>query len=161
MSYQVYFGTASSPGSNELHGEQTGTTFSPVMTLKYGTTYYWRVDSKNAGGTTSGEVWSFTTEVQPPPKATGPQPEDGATNVPIHDDLEWDDAPGATSYIVYYGTAPSLSSAELNEVRDGTRFDATLKYGPTYYWRVDSENDGGVTTGDVWSFTTVSLPASP
>ena len=160
-SYQVYFGAASSPGSNELHGEQTGTTFSPVMTLEYGTTYYWRVDSTNAGGTTTGDVWSFTTEVQPPPKATGPQPEDGATNVPIHDDPEWDDAPGATSYIVYFGTAPSPGSAERHDEQEGTRFDATLKYGTTYYWRIDSKNDGGATTGDVWSFTTVSRPASP
>ncbi|MCY4670366.1 MAG: hypothetical protein OXC29_20550 [Rhodococcus sp.] len=161
-SYQVYFGTASSPGSNELHGddgEQTGITFEPDTTLEYGTTYYWRIDTRNAGGATTGDVWSFTTEVQPPPKTTGPEPEDGATNVPIHHDPEWDDAPGATGYIVYFGTAPSLGSAERHE-QSGTRFDANLKYGTTYYWRVDSKNDGGTTTGDVWSFTTVSPPAS-
>ena len=25
------------------------------------TTYYWRIDEKNATGTTTGDVWSFTT----------------------------------------------------------------------------------------------------
>lgn len=159
-SYQVFFGTASSPGSNEDHGEQSGTTFSPDVALEYDTTYYWRIDSKNAGGTTTGDVWSFTTELQPPPKATGPRPEDGATNVDIHDDLRWDDAPRATSYIVYFGTAPAPGSAELRGEQEDTRFDATLAYGTTYYWRVDSKNNGGTTPGAVWSFTTVSRPAS-
>lgn len=156
-SYQVYFGTVPSPGSNEDHGEQTGTTFSPDRALAYDTTYYWRVDSRNAGGTTTGDVWSFTTEVQPPPKATGPRPENGATNVPLHDDLQWDDAPRATSYIVYFGTS---SSPAWQGEQDGTRFDATLVNGTTYHWRIDSKNDGGTTTGVVWSFTTVSRPAS-
>ena len=155
-SYQVYFGTEPSPGSKELHGEQTPTTFEPNMALEYGTTYYWRIDSLNAGGTTTGDVWSFTTEVPPPPKATEPQPEDGATNVDILKDLSWDDAPGATSYIVYIGTAPSPGDAERQGEQAGTIFDAALKSGTTYYWRVDSKNDGGKTTGDVWSFTTVS-----
>ena len=152
-SYLVYFGTESSPGSAELHGEQTGTSFEPDTMLEYGTTYHWRVDSRNAGGTTTGDVWSFTTEVPPPPKATEPQPEDDATNVGIRQDLEWAAAPGATSYIVYFGTAPS---PELQGEQSEHSFDATLEYGTTYYWRIDSKNDGGKTPGDVWSFTTVS-----
>ena len=157
-SYQVYFGTASSPGSDELRGEQTGITFKPDTTLEYGTIYYWRIDSMNAGGTTTGDVWSFTTVVQQPPKATNPQPENGATNVDIRDDPEWTAAPGATSYIVYFGIARSPSDAELQGEQGENSFDANLKYGTTYYWRVDSKNDGGTTPGDVWSFTTVSQP---
>ena len=157
-SYPVYFGTEPSPGSKELHGEQTSTTFEPETELEYGTTYYWRVDTRNAGGTTTGDVWSFTTVVQPPPKATGPQPENGATNVPILKDLSWTAAPEATSYLVYIGTARSPGDAEPRGEQAGTTFDATLKPGTTYYWRVDSKNDGGKTPGDVWSFTTVSQP---
>jgi hypothetical protein len=30
--------------------------------LENGTTYYWRIDEKNANGTTTGDVWSFTTQ---------------------------------------------------------------------------------------------------
>jgi hypothetical protein len=33
-----------------------------------------------------------------------------------------------------------------------------LERSTTYYWRVDSVNSGGTTRGDIWSFTTVSLP---
>jgi hypothetical protein len=56
-SHDVYFGTES-PGT--LQGNQAGTTFDPG-TLANATTYYWRIDEKNAGGTTTGDVWSFTT----------------------------------------------------------------------------------------------------
>ncbi len=56
-SHDVYFGTAS-PGT--FRGNQTATTFSPG-TLAKNTTYYWRIDEHDAGGTTTGDVWSFTT----------------------------------------------------------------------------------------------------
>ena len=56
-SHDVYFGT-SSPGT--FIGNQAGTTYNPGP-LKPGTTYYWRIDEKNAGGTTTGLVWMFTT----------------------------------------------------------------------------------------------------
>lgn len=157
-SYFVYLGTTPSPDSNELQGELTGTMFHPDTTLQSDTTYYWRVDTKNAGGTSTGDVWSFTTEVKPPPKATGPQPEDGATGVDILHDLSWSAAPGATSYIVYFGTAPSLGNNERQGERISTTFDAELQPDTTYYWRIDSKNDGGTTDGDVWSFTTAVQP---
>ncbi len=60
-SYLVYFGTDSTPDSGEYKGEQTSTSYNPG-TLSYSTTYYWRIDAKNSSGTTTGDVWSFTTE---------------------------------------------------------------------------------------------------
>jgi hypothetical protein len=56
-SHNVYFGT-SSPGT--FRGNQSGTTFDPG-TMDILTTYYWRIDEVNAYGTTTGQVWSFTT----------------------------------------------------------------------------------------------------
>ncbi|MHC4618340.1 MAG: CBM96 family carbohydrate-binding protein [Planctomycetota bacterium] len=56
-SHDVYFGTAS-PGV--FQGNQAGTTFDPG-TMATSTTYYWRVDEVNANGTTTGPIWSFTT----------------------------------------------------------------------------------------------------
>jgi len=60
-SHDVYFGTDSTPDASESQGSQAGTTFDPG-TLVNSTTYYWRIDEVNAEGTTSGAVWSFTTE---------------------------------------------------------------------------------------------------
>jgi predicted outer membrane repeat protein len=63
MSHDVYFGTTS-PG--EFKGNQTNTTFDPGA-MAPGITYYWRIDEVSTWGTTTGEVWSFTTIVGPPP----------------------------------------------------------------------------------------------
>jgi hypothetical protein len=56
-SHIVYFGSG---GVLEAKGSQTDTTFDPGP-LEANTTYFWRVDEKNAIGTTIGPVWRFTT----------------------------------------------------------------------------------------------------
>ena len=58
-SHDVYFGTTS-PGT--FQGNQTATIFDPG-TMANDTTYYWRIDEINSTGTTTGNVWSFTTVV--------------------------------------------------------------------------------------------------
>ncbi|TFG44919.1 MAG: hypothetical protein E4H31_03400, partial [Dehalococcoidia bacterium] len=63
-SSNVYFGTDSTPDSGEFQGNQTATTYNPGA-LSAETTYYWRIDPVNAIGTTTGEVWCFTTNVTP------------------------------------------------------------------------------------------------
>jgi hypothetical protein len=50
---------------NDFQGNQTGTTFCPSSSLEHSTTYYWRIDEKNPYNTTTGEVWSFTTMIDP------------------------------------------------------------------------------------------------
>ncbi|NNM30890.1 MAG: hypothetical protein HKO57_15325 [Akkermansiaceae bacterium] len=62
VSSDVYFGTDATPDASELQGNQTATTFDPGP-LSAGTTYYWRIDQVNAQGTTTGDVWSFTTPI--------------------------------------------------------------------------------------------------
>jgi hypothetical protein len=57
-SYDVYFGTNAIPTTFKTN--QTATSFEPG-TLVYSNAYYWRIDSKNAGGTITGDIWSFTT----------------------------------------------------------------------------------------------------
>jgi hypothetical protein len=57
----VFFGTNSNPGASEYQGWFSNrTTFDPGI-LQPNTTYYWRVDSLNTSGTTTGPVWSFST----------------------------------------------------------------------------------------------------
>ena len=154
-SHVVYFGTAIVP--DERQGEQSATTFEPETLLEYGTTYCWRVDSTNDGGTTTGNVWCFETEERPVPKVTNPMPAHRATDVDKLQDLSWSSAPGATGYVVYFGTNPSPGNNERQgDEQSGTTLDVTLEFGTTYYWRVDSKSGGGTTTGDVWLFTTVT-----
>jgi len=59
LTRDVYFGTATTP-TTKVISDGTVTTYSPG-TITGKKTYYWRVDEKNAVGTTTGVVWSFTT----------------------------------------------------------------------------------------------------
>ncbi|MDG1983415.1 MAG: M12 family metallo-peptidase, partial [Planctomycetota bacterium] len=292
-SYDVYFGTDSTPDPGEFLGNQSGTSRA-LGTLSFATTYYWRVDGVNSNGTTTGSVWSFTTESQPPggpsndscgaaatlplgnttfdttnatlspgswtcaggggpdiwyryvagstadlrvetcgsgydtalevftgtcsnlsllacnddscglqsqiditgvsigttllfrvggyngstgtgtvtltetsnppPGVAGsPTPSNGASGVAADQDLSWSAGSGATSYDVYLGTNPALGlfSGDFQGNQTGLSRDVgTLQFDTTYYWRIDSLNGAGTTTGDVWSFTTESSPIS-
>jgi hypothetical protein len=154
-SHDVYFGTVS-PGT--LIGNQAGTTYNPG-TMANSTTYYWRIDEKNAGGTTTGVVWSFTTIVAAPGQATSPSPANAATGVSTTATLSWTAGSGATSHDVYFGTT---SPGTLIGNQAGTTYNpGTMANSTTYYWRIDEKNAGGTTTGVVWSFTTAAVAAAP
>jgi len=154
-SHDVYFGTTS-PG--DFQGNQPGTTFDPG-TLSYSTAYYWRIDEVNDSGTTTGDVWSFTTVPPLPGQATDPSPDDGVSDVSINTDLSWTAGSDATSHDVYFGTT---SPGDFQGNQPGTTFDpGTLSYDTTYYWRIDEKNVSGTTTGDVWSFTTSAPDTTP
>ncbi|MGA2069910.1 MAG: right-handed parallel beta-helix repeat-containing protein [Sedimentisphaerales bacterium] len=56
-SHDVYFGTTNPPA---FQVNQAETIYNPG-TLNNGTTYYWRINEKSSVGTTTGDVWSFTT----------------------------------------------------------------------------------------------------
>ncbi len=58
-SHDVYFGTAF-PLPFKVNLPQLTTTYDPGTLVK-GTTYYWHIDEKNPCGTTTGDLWSFTT----------------------------------------------------------------------------------------------------
>lgn len=60
-SHDLYFGTSNPP---PFHSSLGTSQFDPG-TLQAETTYYWRVDEVNSEGTTTGTVWSFTTEPLP------------------------------------------------------------------------------------------------
>lgn len=150
-SYRVYRGTS-------LPLPATPTTVAvPYLaggTLANNTTYYWRVDAANVSGTTTGAVWSFTTELltSPPGLASNPSPAQGENFVSPYTDLAWTAGALSASRNVYLGTnnpPPFLGSTT------GTTFDpGILTENATYYWRVDEVNSVGTTTGAVWSFTT-------
>ena len=60
-SYDVHFGAVSLP---PLVGNSPMSNW-PLPTLEFQTTYYWQIVAKNAGGTTPGPLWSFTTGAPP------------------------------------------------------------------------------------------------
>lgn len=57
--YDVYFGTSSSPG---IYASNLAAGALALPTMPAGVRHYWKVVAKNANGTTTGAVWSFTTK---------------------------------------------------------------------------------------------------
>jgi hypothetical protein len=150
-SHDVYFGTGSNPA---YQGNQNGTSFN-LGTLAVGTTYTWRIDEVNGVGTTTGTLWTFTTEFGSgslPSQATRPNPRDGRRRVKTDKNMSWTAGSGASSHDVYFGTtSPPLFAGN----QSGTVYDPGQMAGSTlYYWRVDEVNSAGTTTGVIWSFTT-------
>lgn len=99
-----------------------------------------------------------------PTKAKTPAPVNTATNVTLDQaTLTWEDGGGADTYNVYYGdTSGSLSL--VSSAQAGTSLTVTgitlgspYDYVVTRYWRIDSTNAAGTTTGDEWSFTTINF----
>ncbi|MHC4660657.1 MAG: fibronectin type III domain-containing protein [Planctomycetota bacterium] len=146
--YEIYFGTP----TVSYMGCQAGTTFDPGA-LTEGTSYYWRIDTVNTIGTTPGFLWEFSTG-SAPAKAQDPDPADTATDIPLVQQLSWGTVSDATTYNVYFGTVdPPVTS--VSNTTDTSYNPAGLNEGTTYYWRVDTVNEFGTTTGDDWSFTTI------
>jgi hypothetical protein len=104
--------------------------------------------------------------VGPPPPAapTSPNPATGSSGAGTTPTLTWS-AAGATSYDVRLGAAtppPLVATGATSASYSPT----ALAAGTTYYWQIAARNNGGTTTGPVWTFSTApaaapQVPASP
>ena len=96
--------------------------------------------------------------LRPNRQTANPIPSSGATNESVNVDLSWTGVEGANNYDVYFGTNPSPGIAEYRGNQTNLSFDpGTLNAVKTYYWRIDANSTDGITTGDVWSFTSQQL----
>lgn len=96
-----------------------------------------------------------------PTKANTPSPANSATDVGIVPAFTWVDGGDADSYDFYAGIASPLTSQNLlasSLLSESYNPSSQMSYNTTFYWRVDSKNAYGTTTGDTWSFTTVASP---
>ena len=169
--HDVYFGTSqtavtnATPDSDE-YIEQTNLLYCALVTglQKEATTYYWRIDEVEEGGTIQkGDVWSYTTASF---KAHTPVPADGWPFADPNLILSW--GPGfnvktTSGHRVYFGTdATAVANATTSTagIYKGAKSSpgyatGVLPYNATYYWRIDEVNkDATVTKGDVWRFKT-------
>lgn len=149
VSYNVYLGKDS---VLEFKANVTDTLFDP-QGLENQSIYFWRVDAITETDTTEGEIWQFRTKItEAPEKASNPSPEDGSEMTESAFYLEWDFLDWVTdSFYVYMDTVP-----DPGLFRKTTRNQVmvyNLEHGKTYYWRVDTKNNIGTTTGDIWKFT--------
>jgi len=89
---------------------------------------------------------------------------DGTTDVPVSTILTWSYAAFTNSYELYLwelGQTPPTTPTATGLETLSWDASSVLAEDATYYWRIDSINDSGVTTGTVWSFSTVASQVVP
>ena len=139
--------------------------------LSNSTTYYWRVNATNAGGTSAwSSAWSFTTIVAVPGAPTLSSPVTGASGQSTSPALSWGAVTGAASYSIHVSTIATFASTVSNQagITAITASVSGLSNSTTYYWQVNATNVAGTSAwSGAWSFTTViaapsaPVPASP
>ncbi len=171
--FDVYFGTSESAvedattASPEFKGNQANADFAPSGPLDENTEYFWRIDAKGPGGTTKGDVWSFTSFNSL--AAANPTPANDATDVPLNQSFSWSSGTcgGTLTHDVFLGkdkeavTNATTSTPDIFQGNFPTPVfspPSDLESGVTYFWRVDEVCDATTTKGVIWTFTTVLLP---
>jgi hypothetical protein len=160
--YDLYFGTSSPPPFHH----STTIKYWDAGILSKSTTYYWRVVARDDNGSDSSPEWTFTTVAQPcttPPSNVSLQsPAQGATDVPLDQDLSWtggnSQCEGQTAtYDVYFGTTTPPPLHHNNG--SGKTWDpGALAYNTIYYWRIVAKDAGGsVTSSERWFRTPCNL----
>ncbi len=79
-SYDVYFGTDSTPDAGEFQGNTAGSSWA-LPNLASNTHYYWQVIARNSAGTAAGPIWDFTTATPPDLNAISCDAPDAPNNV--------------------------------------------------------------------------------
>jgi hypothetical protein len=166
--YSVYFGTVNPPPLVVATSLKRYGISSP---LAEDTIYFWRVEaSDDHAHVTAGPLWRFTTGANDPPApVTSPIPPDGAQNVAVDIELQWQGGDDPEGQMVTYDVYFAVAGEPLVKIRETSNRSAppagvggTLSYLTAYNWRIDARDpDSLVTSSPLWSFTTVAnLPPS-
>jgi hypothetical protein len=85
-------------------------------------------------------------------KPINPIPTNTAINQLISINLSWQNGGNADGYIINFGISNVMTNCGSTTT---TNYNpGGLVYGTNYQWRIDATNILGITTGDVWAFST-------
>jgi len=124
----------------------------------------------NSSKITKSYIVNYQNINNPPNPASNPIPVNNSLNIDLEINLSWiggDPDPGdIVTYNLFFGTNINPPNIE-NVYPINTYNPGKLEYNTQYYWRIDSyDNNGGATTGPLWTFTTKDdtppyIPSSP
>lgn len=151
-SYDVYFSAASS--TPVLVSSVASTSYTFPAALAASTAYAWKIVARNSSSSAASAVWTFTTGAATPvPTAvTLLTPVNGATGLGTSNTLSWKPVTGASYYDLYVGTTASPS--RIGSIVGSTVSVTGFRAGTKYYWKVVAHSASGISTSEVWSFTT-------
>jgi hypothetical protein len=107
--------------------------------------------------TDTWDAQRITVTVGLPAAAASPSPAHNSTDQSIFSNLNWADAARASNYRVHFGT--SLNPPFVANTGSSFWSLPNLAYDTQYYWRIDTANSSGTTTGPTWTFRTDTAPA--
>jgi hypothetical protein len=165
VSYRVQLATDSLFTSLVVNDSTVTTTFRVVSGLTNNTKYYWRVNAKNSGGTSSySAIWNFTTVVAAPGPPTLIAPANNSTGQSLTPLLDWSSVVTATSYRVQLGTDSTFVSTTIDTTvsyDSMTVPSGKLANNVKYYWHVRASNSGGNSSySATWNFATLIIGIS-
>ncbi len=163
--YHVQVSTASDFSVIAFEDSAVSDTFKAAVGLKYKTMYYWRVQVHDARSLSDWTMYRiFTTIIEPQTPAIV-SPKDSATGAPTTLTLIWNSAGGAASYFVQVASDTGFTGIVTADstLGDTAKLVTGLSNNQTYYWRIRSQNPGGVSAWTAMkSFTTiVAAPVAP
>lgn len=139
-------------------------TFKVITGLEGQITYYWRVNSINAGGTSEfSSVFNFTTGF--PTTTALVFPVNNTGNLPIDSVLVWNKNSSAETYDLMLARGadflPATIVIDTTGLTDTTIVYSNLLYNTFYFWKVRAINQYGTGNwSDTWRFKTILDPSS-
>ena len=167
------YGTTTSYGSavtatpGTITGSSNTSVSAAISSLTLNTTYHYRVDATNCGGTTNGADQIFTTGCTAATATTNAATGISTSAATLNGTINGNGS--STTVTFEYGTTTgygSTISATLGTVAgsSNTSVSATissLTSNATYHYRVKGVNCGGTSYGDDFPFTTTVTPTPP
>ena len=132
--------------------------------LSFGMKYFWRVNSKNIGGTSPySSIWNFRTYDSDPSIPRQLAPADLATGLLAPVTIVWTRPAGATSFHVQVSTDSTFAGGfVVNDAAAADTFKTinSLNYLTTYYWRVNADAVSGTSPFSVKRRFTTGIPTA-
>ncbi|MGA3238396.1 MAG: protease pro-enzyme activation domain-containing protein [Bryobacteraceae bacterium] len=136
------------------------TSYAPAYAAASGWDFATGIGTVNAFNLLNAFVGSVAVSSAPSSAPAAPalvSPANAATGISPTPFLTWNASPGATSYDVYFGTAPTPPL--VTNTANIAYAPGTLNSGTTYYWAVGARNSLGANSSPAWSFTTSCVSA--
>jgi len=136
----------------------TSSTHTPTTELALGD-WYWRVRATNSEATSIDSLeWPFTVAEVTGPVLIGPP--DGTSTTDHTPNFDWEDYPGATSYIIQVSPRDDFSILPINHTVTNSFFAPGISMiNQQYWWRVTANMGGSLSD---WSeVRTITITGAP
>ncbi|MDI6792661.1 MAG: Ig-like domain-containing protein [bacterium] len=151
VTYHIQVAKTSGFYNLEINNSENTRTYHTATTNLDEGTHYWRVVATDAATNKShaSVTFSFTVDVTAPGTPSLASPDDGSSISDVTPAFDWQDALGASSYVIEIDQDDDFYSPLLQVTVDVSGYTSGLELenGRTYYWRVKAIDAAGNESG--------------